>query len=480
MLSAIFQGQTAFIVLATLAVLAAASATFVFSRTTRGRRLAWAGLAASVTAELALTIFLPGEGGGGSSTPVCVVNHDLVEPFATTQGLLNLLMFLPIGACAALALRSLVPAALGGALLSVATELTQAVAPFVHRGCDTSDLVMNSLGAALGALGGLAVLKARGLEVRPVHAHARPTFLAAGALVLLAGALVGGRVLTLQHVDSSSLRFAGSDAEKAANAAIQEAFGDRYSISAVQVQAGIDGFEDRLLITLDEGTAELTWPTARQLSVSLENSSETTSTSFSIPGVTKKPTDEKDAVAIARIYVKAHYPWALRASGVSSYAVGEQAELGWVVSWQRRDRDGVRMPTRLDVQINTAGRVSQLLVDRSPDPQNMARPVLKERDAEKAGRKLLARDAELGSERLTLIQAELIAVRTARLPGGEGKEGYRPQWLLSFSTEQGEVLPERILVDAVTGKAVDRASAVDELEQSEGEMGALPPEDIGS
>ena len=46
--------------------------------------------------------------------------------------------------------------------------------------------------------------------------------------------------------------------------------------------------------------------------------------------------------------------------------VGDHASSGWIVSW-RRYRQAVLMPMRLDIEIDRAGRVSQLAARTLPD-----------------------------------------------------------------------------------------------------------------
>nr|WP_272921678.1 VanZ family protein [Streptomyces sp. SID8354] len=354
-----------------MAVLVVAAACFWPTHRAGRRPWAHAALGASVTAELALTLFLPSGAATADGTHTCVINRNFAEPFATEQGLLNLLLFLPIGFFGLMALRSLLPVLAGSILLSLATELLQTLLPWVHRGCDSSDLEMNSLGGIAGALLAWALLRLRRRPVMPLERHARATALTSAVLLGVAG-VAWALWITPTAVDATSLQLTGNKERQVAQKAIQQAFGDRYAISKVQLRPGVDDAPDNLLIALDNGSAELTWPDASQLNVSLESSSQTTSASFAVPGVAHAPAGGKDALPIARRYAEEHYPNELRDAEPQVYPIGERAELGWIVSWRRRKSNGVLMPMRLDVQTNTAGRVSQLLVRSADDPRGPA------------------------------------------------------------------------------------------------------------
>ncbi|MEK8145254.1 VanZ family protein [Streptomyces sp. M10(2022)] len=76
-------------------------------------------------------------------------------------------MFLPIGFLGVVAVRRVFPVFLGGALLSVVTELSQALAPWSGRSCDSSDVLTNVLGAGVGTLTGWAVVRAAKGELHP-------------------------------------------------------------------------------------------------------------------------------------------------------------------------------------------------------------------------------------------------------------------------------------------------------------------------
>ncbi|MGW2184167.1 VanZ family protein [Streptomyces sp. NPDC001732] len=94
----------------------------------------WAGLAGTLTGVLGVTFM-----GSGPASGQCVINHDLAEPFRTTQGLWNLAMTVPLGLFALMALRRILPAAVGVVALPLAIEFTQAAANGLGRVCDSAD-----------------------------------------------------------------------------------------------------------------------------------------------------------------------------------------------------------------------------------------------------------------------------------------------------------------------------------------------------
>ncbi|MFI6767342.1 VanZ family protein [Streptomyces sp. NPDC050355] len=460
MFTAIFKGQTDFIVIASAAVLAVAAICFLLAKRTLGRPWCFAALGASVGAELAVTLFLPSGGEASGASSMCVINRDLAEPFATQQGLLNLLLFLPIGCLGLLALRTLLPVLVGSVLLSLATELLQTLLPGVSRGCDSSDLQMNALGGIIGALASWGILHLAKFRAAPARTHARGSAIAAGVALLVAGVVCTAWV-TLISVDATSLQFTGSKEKAAAKKVIHKAFGDRYAISNVQLQSGVDDVPDKLLITLDQGFAELSWPDADQLTVSLENSNETTSASYPVPGVGNAPTGEQDALRIARTYAEAHFPKELRAAKPQVYPVGDKAELGWMVSWRRRAGSGVLMPMRLDVQINTAGRVSQLLARTAEDPSGLPPLKVKKEQAEQTALDSLERPAQ--AKGIRPADSELLAVQR------DGK--WRIQWLTAFAADDPSVQMPPVYVDATTGKVDPRASQKEKLDDpAEGDV----------
>ena len=281
----------------------------------------------------------------------------------------------------------------------------------------------------------------------PARTRARGSSIAAGVALLVAG-LVCTAWVTLASVDAPSSQFTGTKEQAAAKKIMHKAFGDRYTIRDVRLQSGADDVPDKLLITLDRGFAELSWPDTDQLTVSLENSDRTTSASYPVSGVSKAPTGEQDALRIARTYAEAHFPEELRAAAPQVYPVGDKAELGWMVSWRRRAGSGFLMPMRLDVQINTAGRVSQLLARTAEDPSGLPPLRVQKEQAEQTALGTLERPGHATG--IHPADSELLAVQR------DGK--WRIQWLTAFAADDPSADIPPVYVDATTGKVDSRAS----------------------
>ncbi|MEW2062669.1 VanZ family protein [Streptomyces sp. NPDC007002] len=434
MLQAVFNGRGEFVFIALAAVTIAALIGYLTAKRFLNRPWAYAGLAAVLAAELSATVFFPSP---GHVSGQCVVNRNLSEPFATEQGLLNVAMFLPIGFLGVLAARRVFPVFLGGALLSVVTELSQALAPWVGRSCDSSDVLTNVLGAGVGTLAGWTVVRAVRGELHPLRSAMKPT-----AVIFVTAFVVCAAVwkawITPLALDSTSLQITGDGERSQVQQVLAAAFDDHFDIANVQLQSGQNGAPDMLLITLETGFAELSWPDKEQLTASLESSSEPGPSSFAVAGAGAAPKTADDALRIATMYAKERFPWGLKDSHVKSFPVGDDAEFGWMVSWRSRV-DGVLMPMRLDVQINRAGRVSALLTRHTEGSVSLPPRRVSEKQAAAAASEF-AGGAKTAPGNLLAIQRE-----------GE----WRAQWIIPVSAGS-DVYP--VYVDAETGKVDERAS----------------------
>ncbi|MEU4036518.1 VanZ family protein [Streptomyces collinus] len=408
----------------------------------------WLPLTFCLTGVLGVTLALRG---GESGRPECVINYELTEPLHTTQGLWNLAMFVPLGLFGVLALRRPLPVLAGVLALPCLIELAQSLAPFVSGICDSADVEMNAAGGVLGVFGGLVWVRGRVAW----RSWARPTLITSGVLAL-AGATLFCTAITPYGVTGSAVRNASGDERAAAERAIHQAFGERYHVGSLRVSPGADGYNGWMDIQMAGAySAQLMWPGGRQLSVSLESSSRPTKTSFPVPGAAT-PTDAAGAYRIARSYMKAHYNWAEAASWHETQPVGGKAEFGWLTSWRFKDR-GVVMPRSLDVQINRAGHVSQLLVDFGPEHVKLPAELIPAKRAEKIVRR---REAENGADAGTLrIQADVL--KADRAKGWQGP--WRVVW--SVNVEDTQCKPDEdgdgcdpsvTIVDAGTGEVYDK------------------------
>jgi hypothetical protein len=467
--TAIFQNHYGYLATCTLAALVLGGAAWLLSR-----RLGnpfgvwWGGLAATLTGVLGVTFM-----GSGPASGQCVINHNFVEPFRTTQGLWNLAMTVPLGLFALLAVRRVLPALVGVIALPLAIEFAQATVNGLGRVCDSADAEMNILGGLAGLAVAASVLARRGaLSWRA----GTKTSLIASAVILTLGAGVARPMVTFTHLDGTGLSDAGSSQRQAVERAVKEAFGDRYELRNVYEQPCVGAPCTNVIFTLlsrDKGHPEafsngsLSWPDKKHLNVLLEDSDRPSVMGYPVTGA-KAPSTEQGAYKIAQQYMREHYPWAKDAVEHKTYPVGEKAELGWMTSW-RWLHDDVLMPRMLDVQVNSAGRISQVDVTLGPTHAKLQKAKLDAGQAEAAVRDgLVAQNRANGGNDLNEQQVQAkYRVEAFTLKAVERDGTWRPAWLVNVSMrpekpgadplEQGEA--EMWQVDAVDGQVYDSTDA---------------------
>ncbi len=139
-----------------------------FSRTAKAARWSrdrlYAGRAAAAALSLALAVTL------ARATPGLSVDWRGCQtgwglPIADGEALLNLLMLVPWGVAGGYALRRFWPVFLLGAAAALLIELAQGL--LGNGTCDSGDLVLNALGAALGT--GLGVVLAHVYGAHATH-----------------------------------------------------------------------------------------------------------------------------------------------------------------------------------------------------------------------------------------------------------------------------------------------------------------------
>lgn len=135
-------------VAALLVALAGVTVGFLVLRGRHGQRITWVLAGLSVLPVLALTLV---PAGVRMDEFLCTVQF-AAPTLGRVELLANVALFFPPVFFATLATRRplLMPAA--GAGLSAAIEATQALVPGIGRACDTNDWLMNTIGAAIGAL----------------------------------------------------------------------------------------------------------------------------------------------------------------------------------------------------------------------------------------------------------------------------------------------------------------------------------------
>ncbi|MFK0203953.1 VanZ family protein [Streptomyces lavendulae] len=137
-------------VLQAAATAAACGASVYFALRRWSPRVLWWALTAACTIGI-LAVTLRPAGGYAQSGASCVVHGIDLEFFMASDMPGNVVLFVPLGLSAMLASRSPSLAIVCGAALSALIEAAQAVLTGIGRECDSSDWLMNTLGAVLGA-----------------------------------------------------------------------------------------------------------------------------------------------------------------------------------------------------------------------------------------------------------------------------------------------------------------------------------------
>ncbi|MFF9853528.1 VanZ family protein [Streptomyces litmocidini] len=403
----------------------------------------WAGLAATLTAMLGVTFM-----GSGAASGECVVNHALIEPFRTTQGLWNLAMTVPLGLFAVLASRRPLPALVGVVSVPLAVEFTQGTVDGLGRLCDSADVEMNILGGVTGAALALLALAAPGRVDWLAGAKAA---LWASMALLVIGAGAARAAVTFTHVDGTGLSAAGTDQREAVEKALKGAFGDRYVLGKTYNQPCLDLPCANVVFGLfrrDEahpegyGNGTLSWPDGERLSIAFEDGDRPMAMGFPVLGA-EAPSTAKEAYEAARAYMRAHHPWAEEAGAHATYPMGKKAEFGWTTRWTWT-QDGVLMPRSLDVQIDRQGRVSQLDVTLGPTRLDLEKAKLNAHQAERAAREeFTARSGGRGVP--DDVRFEAFALKAVQRDGT-----WRPEWLVNVTAgavEQAALPPTSVTAD---------------------------------
>ncbi|MFE2943358.1 VanZ family protein [Streptomyces sp. NPDC059255] len=364
MLTAVFRGHESFVFLAAVFTLVVGGIAYMQARSRADRPLTMALWVASIAATISLTLWTT----GGDTAAQCVVNKDILEPFGTVQGQLNVAMFVPFGLLGALATRRLALMAPLCALFPALIETFQGLAPFISRLCDTSDFVSNTIGAALGvAVGFLANKAFKTSTARTTQVSRRP-LIACGALaVILAGSwLVWMEPIVVERTVTQ--RTTSSAQESAIRNALDEAFGGYFKPDSFEFTPQGDGESGTIMANFKAGAAELSWPEPEQFTVNLISSDLEKGHTFPVPGVSGPVSSNEEAERVAVAYAENFAPWGLRESEISVSRIDEQADLGWIISWRRWDRK-VLLPMRLDVVVEPDGRVRDLIARNIDDPE---------------------------------------------------------------------------------------------------------------
>lgn len=455
MFSAIFQNHVGYLVACTLTALVLGGAAWALARRLgNSHGLWWSGLVFTVTGVLGVTFMDAGPASG-----VCVLNHQFAEPFRTTQGLWNLAMMVPVGAFALLAVRRPLPALVGVVALPLAIEFTQATVDGLGRVCDSSDAEMNIIGGLVGIAAAAIVLTVR--KTILWQGGAKGALIVSAALLLL-GSGVARPMLDFTNVDGSGLASADTDQKRAVEAAVKEAFGDRYTIGQLYEQPCGDTSCKNIIFNVhsrEEGQSDafgygsLSWPDKKHLNILLEDSDRPTAMGYPVDGA-KTPTTEHEAHQIAQSYAQQRYPWAKDATVQKTDAVGDKASLGWMTNWRWTHND-VLMPRMLDVQVDRVGNVSQIDVRLGPTRTDLPKAKLDAEQAEKTVTKAVTARLRANGTTDSEFQTKAVTIKADDLDGT-----WKPYWLVNVTSPrtgqtddtQEPDSAETYRVNAITGQ----------------------------
>ncbi|GAA4836275.1 VanZ family protein [Kitasatospora terrestris] len=426
MIRAIFTDEAGLLWAVVAALIGSAALAAVVARRRAAPILLPACAAASTALVLAATLYPLHP--GAPAPLLCTVQRDLIAATSSTQGLMNIALFVPAAFSTALLTRRPVGTGVALALLSAAVEAVQAVTPAVGRSCDTGDLWDNSLGAALGC--GLAFLWSRRVGPRPLVAGRREAV--RGALALAGGVGVVATALvpfvTVVPADATENTQAGPAQRAAAAKAYRDFFGPAAETVSVQFVRGFDGLPGTISTTGAQGSLTLAWPGGEP------------ATGLVGPLPEEAPGELTDAAAVAAAtrFARAHFPWALTDSRTSVEVRPDSAGARKVL-WRSRV-DGVLMPMSLDVIVTGSGQVSSF------SARHIDSPVLPEVTVTETTARNTAVAAHPGA---VVTGADLVAEP-------DRNNAWQPHWVVRLTAQQsgGRTRLLLVVVDAATGAVV--------------------------
>ncbi|MFF9870145.1 VanZ family protein [Streptomyces sp. NPDC013953] len=367
MITAVFQHHLAFLTLAITATLVTGAIVYrAAARRLDRAHAAFYGLwASSTVGPIALTTW----GGSGILSFRCTINPDVTAAFATTQGQLNVVLFVPFGLFAVLATRRPLFGVAAGVLFTAMVETGQATLRFVTRLCDTDDLATNTAGVLAGATIGALICRKTDYGMPLAQTAVRRATIDGTVASLLIAATWATVIHPIRAVLPTTTPTASPEQVQAFNTALKDAFDDAYTVDEVNFHNNIDG-TDTLNAPLPDGYAELTWPDREKFTVHFTpiNQGEGTH-AYWIPGASRPVHSADEAKQIATSFAQRYAPWALHDSKVVVRPVDTHAkDLGWVVEW-RRWHGKLLMPMRLDILIEPSGRMTDLIARHIEDPK---------------------------------------------------------------------------------------------------------------
>ncbi|MFF4860502.1 VanZ family protein [Streptomyces sp. NPDC001231] len=418
MIQAIFNGNKGLLVAGVAFSLIAALVSYFL-----GRRLGKPGVLCALTgAALAgvVTATLYPISPDAPASATCFIERDVITGTFATQGLLNVLLFIPLAALATWLTPRPIPVTLACVALSATIEVTQALAPGMGRACDSTDLWTNSIGAFAGAgvaSAGLYWGTARGGRDAAVLISRRQVrrSLIGFATGIAAIGLTSAFTVTFVMAEVAWANTASAEQQEAARKAVADFLGEQAHVASVQFFPGPAGGPGQISANTDRGVLEIEWPSREVLSGLLR------STSLAL-GPDTAPVSDGAALKAGTAFVQDHFPWAL--AGRTNVSAAGPQQPSKLVSWRSR-RDGVLMPMRMDVLVGPDREIISFTARHIPDP-------------------------ELPSVRVDRRQAQAIATR--KFPGDVVHSGellartdnagrWRPYWMLSVGPPGATAAP---------------------------------------
>ncbi|WP_067398205.1 VanZ family protein, partial [Streptomyces sp. F-3] len=286
---------------------------------------------------------------------VCYIERDLLTGAATTQGLMNITLFIPAAAAWTWITRRPVSVALALAGLSAGIETIQAITPGMGRACDSTDWITNIIGALIGTAAVALILWYRHRNahlIRPGRHFVRVFSAAMVAIAALCATMV-----TPVMSDVAWAHDASGPQRKAALKAAKEFLPPTAHVVRVQFDPGPGG-TGTIQLSTDKGSLLIDWPSQEVQSGMIDPVPER--------GATKQDhVSDEEAAKVAKRFIDDHFPWALPAKqSISRVGPHDEARL---VSL-RRYKDDVMMPMRMDVVIRPGGRVASFAARHVKDP----------------------------------------------------------------------------------------------------------------
>ncbi|MBQ0829436.1 VanZ family protein [Streptomyces tagetis] len=378
----------------------------------------------SLLGVLAVTL-LPGGMGDAGMGVVCYIGPSLRGVLSTTQGQLNVLLFVPVCFFGVCAFRRPTAVLAGGLLLTAGVEMLQALLS-IGRSCSYSDLEANALGVVAGVLCGTAWLALRRhrplFTWRDVWTGGR--FLGVGGVVI--GAIFWFGIPPVYG--GPEFVAATSEQDAWARSAAAEVYGEQAEVVRVRQQEAIHGFPGKVEIVTDKGNLTALWPQRKMeslFSVDYEDDEGSLSS-----GQSRSAAEE---------FAARWYPDETKGSEVTFEPVAK-GKAPYVLSY-RRHVDGIMMPMRLDITVTSSGRIVGVATRLVADPK------LPEPELDQAA-------AERRAEELTGLKAGSPVFLVAQ----EVDREWRPVWVVNMSGE-GETEPGGVVavhLDAVSGQMVQR------------------------